>query len=343
MRVAKWDNAKFVLIYCVVLGHLINTLDISSAFLKGLQVFIYTFHMPAFLFLAGLFSKRTVKGRRFDKMIPYLILYLFMKLFRFIVYSFMNGKASGFDLWSESGVPWYALTLFFCYVLTAILCALKERYVLMISIVMGVAAGYCTWLGDFLTGMRFFTFYPFFVMGYCMPVDRLYEFTQKRSVKMISAACMAVTLGICLMYGNPLYKKLGFLKGKNTYLKMKMYPYGGAYRAVFYLAALILTICVLALIPSVHCFITTWGSRSIQVFALHFPIIAVMKKTFHLQENLEQIWPAHYGLLLPVIAIVLTILLSLKIWQPFFDRLMHPDLSFLILHRKEKEHNSTNK
>src|SRR4029077_11373781 len=47
------DNARFILIVLVVLGHFLTTMQGSPA-LDVLYAWIYMFHMPAFVFLSGL-------------------------------------------------------------------------------------------------------------------------------------------------------------------------------------------------------------------------------------------------------------------------------------------------
>ena len=37
--------------------------------------------MPAFFLISGMFSKKTVKERKIVKVVPYLLVYLFMKMF----------------------------------------------------------------------------------------------------------------------------------------------------------------------------------------------------------------------------------------------------------------------
>ena len=48
-----FDNVRFILIFCVVLGHLLERGGRES----GGYLLIYTFHMPAFLFLSGWFAR----------------------------------------------------------------------------------------------------------------------------------------------------------------------------------------------------------------------------------------------------------------------------------------------
>lgn len=55
-RESYFDNIRFGLIVLVVLGHaFINHVYISE-YVSSLLVFIYSFHMPLFLFVGGGFS-----------------------------------------------------------------------------------------------------------------------------------------------------------------------------------------------------------------------------------------------------------------------------------------------
>ena len=63
-RVSLWDNAKFLLIFLVVLGHFADYYTKDSLNMRRLFLFIYLFHMPAFIFISGLFSKNTVNHKR---------------------------------------------------------------------------------------------------------------------------------------------------------------------------------------------------------------------------------------------------------------------------------------
>lgn len=52
-----WDSLKFVLIFFVVYGHMIETYAPNDSFNRAMYNFIYTFHMPFFMYISGLFSQ----------------------------------------------------------------------------------------------------------------------------------------------------------------------------------------------------------------------------------------------------------------------------------------------
>ena len=58
-RSAFYDNLKFILIALVLIGHFTGPLLDYDYVLKVFWRWIYMFHMPAFLFVGGMFAKKT--------------------------------------------------------------------------------------------------------------------------------------------------------------------------------------------------------------------------------------------------------------------------------------------
>lgn len=323
MRIAKWDNVKFFLMFCVVFGHLAAVLKTDSSFLKGLHLFVYTFHMPAFLFVSGLFSKRAIKERRYDRMVSYLLLYIWIKVFIFLSYAMM-GKSHSFHLFRDNGVPWFALTLFLCYLLTVVVDRWDARYALGLTVLLGILAGYDTDLGGFLTGMRLFTFYPFFLLGYYLSPEKIKEFTDKKAVRIAAVLILLCSLLICYAANGSLYGGMDFLRGKASYKAMELLPWGGFYRGIYYPVTVLLIFCVIAVIPSVSWVCSKWGKRTIQVFVLHYPVMKFLTDICHLEKGMRFLWPSHYALLVPFIALAITALLSIGIFERVFNRMVNP-------------------
>ena len=65
-RVCIWDNLKCVLIFLVVVGHFVNQFEDESSIMRSISFFIYSFHMPLFIFLSGLLEKRWEENRPFQ-------------------------------------------------------------------------------------------------------------------------------------------------------------------------------------------------------------------------------------------------------------------------------------
>ena len=75
------DNIKGILIFLVVCGHLLSTLqDMNSTFAIGVRTFIYFFHMPGFIFMSGYLAKGFLKKEyKGEKLLSYAWLYLLFK------------------------------------------------------------------------------------------------------------------------------------------------------------------------------------------------------------------------------------------------------------------------
>ena len=60
-RYAYFYVLKFLLIFSVVFGHILENY-IQNPFFKSIYMFIYTFHMPLFVFITGFFAKSNKGG-----------------------------------------------------------------------------------------------------------------------------------------------------------------------------------------------------------------------------------------------------------------------------------------
>lgn len=70
-RIVWIDNAKFLGIYLVILGHSIPASEEEYSIIRN---FIYAFHMPLFVFLSGFLYKRgNIKKDVLCILVPYLI------------------------------------------------------------------------------------------------------------------------------------------------------------------------------------------------------------------------------------------------------------------------------
>ena len=73
------DNVKIALIFLVVLGHNCIIYFHSSWLMGGVVLFIYSFHMPLFIFVSGYLSKG-ITCQRYKDISRLLIPYFFIQL-----------------------------------------------------------------------------------------------------------------------------------------------------------------------------------------------------------------------------------------------------------------------
>ena len=110
-RSRKWDILKFILVFLVVLGHAAEFFKTKSDFMNSLLLLIYSFHMPLFIFISGLFSKKTINEKRYSKLAGYLAMFFALKIFEFS-YKLLAGGNPSFRLLSEGGSPSSCLRCF---------------------------------------------------------------------------------------------------------------------------------------------------------------------------------------------------------------------------------------
>ena len=111
------DIFKGVLIFLVVFGHfLLPVKEREYTLFNKLFFFIYSFHMPAFIFLSGYFYYNSWKrkGTKLKSVIPLIMLFLMMKILLHISDMLFYGDRNIIpDFLHESSTPWYISALIF--------------------------------------------------------------------------------------------------------------------------------------------------------------------------------------------------------------------------------------
>src|SRR5690625_864252 len=114
-RNAYFDNAKIILIFLVVFGHLIQPFISASSELNTLYLWIYTFHMPAFIFLAGFFAKGSGNKEYIINLAKKLLIpYILFQLLYTGYYFFIGKENWQTGIFYPHGPFWFLFSLFFC-------------------------------------------------------------------------------------------------------------------------------------------------------------------------------------------------------------------------------------
>ena len=101
----------------MIFGHILDREASPSRLMETINFWIYSFHMPAFIFVSGLFSKHAIKQRKYLRLLSFVWLYLLAKLLITLA-NFAFANKMNFDLLNETGVPWYLLSLASFYLIT---------------------------------------------------------------------------------------------------------------------------------------------------------------------------------------------------------------------------------
>ncbi|WP_281397301.1 acyltransferase family protein [Heyndrickxia vini] len=113
-RSLYFDNAKLILIFLVVFGHVISPLKGNDDILFTLYTVIFLFHMPAFILISGYFAKGYRKKGYLIKsvkkiLLPYLI---FQAIYSFFYFISGDEKSLTIDFLQPHWTLWFLLSLF---------------------------------------------------------------------------------------------------------------------------------------------------------------------------------------------------------------------------------------
>jgi fucose 4-O-acetylase-like acetyltransferase/poly-gamma-glutamate capsule biosynthesis protein CapA/YwtB (metallophosphatase superfamily)/lysophospholipase L1-like esterase len=272
-RIYYWDNIKGILISLVVLGHfLLDYLDLGYA--RHIVSFIYFFHMPAFVFVSGYFSKNE-ETRANKSIVKIIIIYLIFNTAIMILSSFL------FDVSYQLITPYYS----FWYLTALVFWRLTIKYMdklkdlLFISIIAALLIGFWGDVTNVLSISRIIAFYPFFIAGYKLPSEKIFEVVNKRKKTDIfkSTLLLFITLFVSLYFIN----KIEFI----TLNHLTMSSYGSIYdmfvRLIIFFIAVAMTIAILNLTPQRPIsLISKWGKNSLSIYVLHRFITFIFIKAF---------------------------------------------------------------
>ncbi|MHC8315687.1 acyltransferase family protein [Pseudomonas sp. LB3P31] len=160
MRDHRMDNAKGLLIFLVVLGHCLEAVKgWEDPIIRGLLTAIYMFHMPAFVFLAGITAKQDQLGRRIANLAIILVLF---QLAYVVPVTIKDGTSPVGPL-QPYWALWFLLSMVWWLALLPLIVRLP--FPLLISTAVAVGAGLLSWAGYPLSVSRTLVFLPFFVAG----------------------------------------------------------------------------------------------------------------------------------------------------------------------------------
>ena len=264
-RIYRYDNAKCILIFLVLIGHLLECF--SGRFTTNIYRTIYLFHMPAFLFLSGYFSSFNRKKILFRLILPYVVLQTLYLIFDAAVLK--NSPEIILCYTTPYWILWYLFALIVYNLLIPFFDTDRlsgQAVFLAASVLLSLLAGYDDSIGYFLSLSRILTFAPFFLGGfYFRKEGALFARTNSRFRIIVPIAGVIISLiGIVLAWkmnltGSVLYGSLSYANAE----------YSPA-RKLFLLIIGFGGILCMALIPNQKIpFVSEIGKNTFPIFCLH--------------------------------------------------------------------------
>lgn len=326
-RVPLWDNARFVAVTLVVIGHGIQRMTSDSDNALALYLFIYAFHIPAFAIVSGYFSKasppsaRQMKKVLTDILLPYLVMELIWALVQFLV----EGKKS-FNLTTPSWTLWFLLALgIFRLVLPYLVLV---RWPLVWAVALSVGVGYFSNVDSTFSLSRAIGILPFFVLGWKVRqwglIDR-WRVAERVTWWVRSAAI--IVLGGWLATVILLIRPFRALTLQHWFFYADSYRdlagdawWAGAVRLGFILLAVVLSAAFLALIPRSTTWVTSFGQATMYVYLLHsFVLYPIRESGFLKGDHASAVWLVSMVVVSIAISIVLSTPLIRKVFRPLIE------------------------
>lgn len=328
-RIVKWDNAKSILMLLVVLGHFTDWYCGQYQFSRNMFVLIYTFHMPAFIFLSGMFSKKTIQSDRMPwrKIGSFLILAVFLNFFWEIVQGILTGSFD-FEILMGDNTDWFMMALSAFFLITYLLRNVSPGYVLFVSIAMALIAGFDTHIGMWLSLSRIFVYYPFFYFGYIMSASKYQAFLEKPSVRLISAGILAAFVTIVFLLPDFCYEFRPLLTGAHSYAEIPLSWLPEQWRFLCRLAqygvSFVICSAFFSLIPRFRMpYFTRTGRQTLSIYFWHMPILSVLNHmTWCSGLAGRSVWSAE--ILGVIFAFGMTALFSVPVFTRPVNYLVHP-------------------
>ena len=333
-RIYKYDNVKALLIFLVVVGHLTSDYVTQFHSIRWFTLWIYTFHMPAFIFISGLMHKHYITEEqaalgangytkfRPDKFFGLLFTAYGMKLFIYL-FRLAIGQRAVFSFFVEPGAPWYLIVMAEYEILLFLIRKVNWKAMLPIAFAVSAIIGYFPAVGDFLSLSRMFNFLPIFLVGYYMDTDKLTEFCENVKLKIGAWIIIIASIAICYFGPWKMYAMRKWFTGRRSYEFLSDFfgnitPYAWAIRLGIWAIALLFTFSVIIVIPNRNMgLISKIGANTLNVYFWHRPICYWING-LGLYPALVQICGGSDPLatvLFTVFALALTVLFGLDIFK----------------------------
>ncbi|MFG1668960.1 acyltransferase family protein [Streptomyces sp. Y7] len=267
-RDAFFDNAKYLAIVLVAIGHAWEPIKGDSRILEGVYTVVYTFHMPAFIIISGFFSRSfDASPNRMKRLItgvavPYIVFETAYPLFKRWIDEDPGQDISLLDPWY---LTWFLCALFIWRMTTPIW--KMVRWPLPIALGLAMAATVTPEIGDDLDLQRVLQFLPYFVLGLIMKPEH-FHMVRTRAVRILSVPVFTLALAFG-WWAVPRMNTAWFYHRDAAQELHAPWWTGPVMVLAMFGCSLLLTACFFAWVPRRHMWFTALGAGTLYGYLLH--------------------------------------------------------------------------
>lgn len=219
----SFDFLKGVLIFLVVWGHVIQILGPESYLKNPLYIWIYSFHMPLFIFISGYFASNSIIQNFTiciqSKIKRLLIPALIWTIIRFITVNIYKINEIGIfqSIYNSFRGIWFLYCLFMLYVIANLIWKSKYKYFIALILII---IGYGTYPYqpiDVLKHFQIIRQWPVFIMGIAYAEYKEYLIQNKKNI-LFPLFWLSTILYSIWLYFTTIEQNENYLFSSNTYI-----------------------------------------------------------------------------------------------------------------------------
>ncbi|MCS0638078.1 acyltransferase family protein [Streptomyces sp. LP05-1] len=264
-----FDNAKYLAIVLVAVAHTWELVMDGSHATRALYMFVYMFHMPAFVLISGYFS-RSFTGRPdqlkrllTSVLVPYVVFEVVYSLYE----RYANDPHQPISLTDPVYLTWFLCALFIWRLSTPLWQLLRGPLPILLSLVVAALATTDDRIGPDLNLQRVFQFLPFFVLGLSLRPEH-FALVRRRAARIAAVPVLLGSLVVAWLAADRVRLDWFYRSSAAQSVDQPAWT-GPLVMLVMVGGGLLLTAAFLAWVPGRRTWFTVLGTGTICGYLLH--------------------------------------------------------------------------
>ncbi|WP_037835773.1 acyltransferase family protein [Streptomyces sp. NRRL S-481] len=267
-RDAFFDNAKYLAIVLVAVGHAWEPLRQGSRAVTALYMLVYAFHMPAFIIISGYFS-RTFDGSpgRLKRLVTGVVVPYVVFETAYTLFTRWTSQDPGrpVSLLDPLYLTWFLAALFVWRLTTPVW--RRVRWPLPVALALAMLATLSPDIGHDLDLQRTLQFLPYFVFGLLLRPEH-FRLVRRREARILAVPVAVCALGVAY-WAVPRMNYAWFFHADSARELGAPLWYGPVMTLAAFGCSVVLVACFLAWVPGRRMWFTVLGAGTLCGYLLH--------------------------------------------------------------------------